>query len=58
MPLQLDLEATSKSHEDSQIASNFHKFWSNFGVKNFTVKNDPKIKTLIIDCYNLVDLRK
>jgi hypothetical protein len=25
-------------------------------VKNFTVKNDPKKKTLIFDCYNLVDL--
>jgi hypothetical protein len=30
----------------------------NFGVKNFTVKIDPKKKTLIFDCYNLVDLAK
>jgi hypothetical protein len=25
---QLDLEVTSKSFEDFQIASNFHKFWN------------------------------
>jgi hypothetical protein len=28
----------------------------NFGMKNFIVKNDPKKKTLIFDCYNLADL--
>jgi hypothetical protein len=25
---QLDLEVTSKNYKDFQIASNFHKFWS------------------------------
>jgi hypothetical protein len=27
----------------------------NFGVKNFIVKNDSKKKTLVFECYNLVD---
>ena len=28
----------------------------NFGVKNFTLKIDPKKKNLIFDCNNFVDL--
>jgi hypothetical protein len=27
----------------------------NFGLKNFIVRNDSKKKTLVFDCYNLVD---
>jgi hypothetical protein len=48
---QIDFKDPFKSYKDSQIASDFHKFW----VKNF-VKNDPKKNTLIFDCYNLIDL--
>jgi hypothetical protein len=48
------LEVTSKSYEDSQIASNFHKFWSEeFHCEKMI---QDKKKTLIFDCHNLVDL--
>jgi hypothetical protein len=49
---QFDLEVTSKSYEDFQIASNFHEFWS----EELHCEKLPKKKTLIFDCYNLIDL--
>jgi hypothetical protein len=32
-----------------------HLIFINFGVKKFTVKNTPKKKTLMFECYNLLD---
>jgi hypothetical protein len=40
-----------KSCEDSQIAYNFHEFWS----KELHREKWSKDKTLICECYNLVN---
>jgi hypothetical protein len=32
-----------------------HLIFNNFGVKNFTIRNTQKEKTLLFECYNLLD---
>jgi hypothetical protein len=49
MYVQLGLEVTSKSCEDSQISTNFHEFWSR-------ELYDREKETLILERYNLIAL--
>ena len=48
---QLDLEVTSKSYKDFQIAPNFHELWS----KKLRCEKWSQKKILVFDCYNLID---
>jgi hypothetical protein len=50
MCAQLHLEVVGKRPKNKVIPSNFHEFWS----EEVHCKNYPK-KTLMIECYNLVD---
>jgi hypothetical protein len=52
---RLDLELISKSCKEMERTSNF---LINFGVKNLIMKEDPPKKTLMFECYNLVDFVK
>jgi hypothetical protein len=51
MCAQLDLEVISKRPKKIGRSSNF----INFGVKKFKIKNTQKKRTLMFECYNLLD---
>jgi hypothetical protein len=43
------------SGEKNKQKKKNHLIFINFGVKKFTLKNTPKNKTLMFECYNLLD---
>jgi hypothetical protein len=51
MCAQLDLEVMCKRPKKRED----HLIFINFGVKHLNVKNTQKNKTLIFECYNLLD---
>jgi hypothetical protein len=51
MCAQLDLEVRCKRTKIKRRASNFHSFWS----KEVHGKKNLKNKTLMFECYNLLD---
>jgi hypothetical protein len=51
MYAQVDLEVRCKRSKKKKD----HLIFINFGVKKFTLKNAQKKKTLIFECYNLLD---
>jgi hypothetical protein len=52
MCAQLDLEVIAKDPKKRED----HLIFINFGVKKFTIKKHPKKKkTLMFECYNLLD---
>jgi hypothetical protein len=44
-----------KSHSKVTKNPTHHVIFMNFGVKNFTVRNEPKKKTLMFHRYSLLD---
>jgi hypothetical protein len=51
MCAQLALEANCKRTPKKKN----HLIFIHFGAKKFIVKNTPKNKTLMFECYNLID---
>jgi hypothetical protein len=51
MCAQLDLEVMAKDPKKRED----HLIFINFGVKKFILKNTQKKKTLMLECYNLLD---
>jgi hypothetical protein len=51
MYAQLDLEVRCKRPKKREN----HPIFINFGVRKFIVKNTPKKRTLIFECYNFLD---
>jgi hypothetical protein len=49
---QLDLEVMCKRSKKKE----YHLIYMNFGVKKFIVKTTKRNLTLMLKCYNLVDL--
>ena len=54
MCAQLDFEVIFKRSQKEGRLANFHEFWS----EEVHCKKDPQKKTLMFECWNLVDLMK
>jgi hypothetical protein len=51
---RFDLESISKSCKEMERTSNFYKFWS----EELHYERRPQKKTIMFECYNLVDFVK